>query len=327
MNKFVAVFLYSCALPLFSLPFHHLCANDSFAELHSADNSESLTARPIAIDGDVILFEKQSGETFTAKAGDFSAADKESLLGWSRAMRLRPQQAVLSRARDRARRSEELRVLFVGNSYSFKIPEVFARLATAQGHRLHVEQVTKGGWTLSKHASAAETLKKISTGNWDIVVLQEQSQTPAFPEAQRSRNMYPAAKTLCDAIRESGAVPVFFQTWGRKEGDKQNSRIFPGDTYAAMQARLISGYEGAAKVSGSAYVVPVGAVWSTQVAAGKADALYTRDGSHPAAAGNLLGATVFYSAIYGKSVPATGSNRDVVKAITAELAPIAFPLP
>jgi len=75
----------------------------------------------------------------------------------------------------RVKQAETLRVLFVGNSYSFKIPKQFGQLARAEGRKLEVAQVTKGGWTLAKHAASEDTLQQIAHGKWDIVVLQEQS--------------------------------------------------------------------------------------------------------------------------------------------------------
>ena len=199
---------------------------------------------------------------------------------------------------DRVKASKPLRVLFVGNSYSFKIPRAFETLAKEEGKNVEVEQLTKGGWTLAKHAKAEATLEKIAAKKWDIVVLQEQSQTPAFPEGQRRQVMDPAAKSLADAIRKAGAIPVFFQTWGRRDGDKQNAKTYPNDTFKAMQKRLTDGYRNAAKAAGNAHVIPVGEIWAKVLASGDGDKLYSKDGSHPASDGNKLGATVFYSAFF-----------------------------
>jgi hypothetical protein len=232
---------------------------------------------------------------------------------------------------DRVKKAKTLRVLFVGNSYSFKIPKVFESIAKAEGKSITVEQVTKGGWTLKKHSNAQATLDKIAKGKWDVVVLQEQSQLPATPEPQRSKHMYPAAKKLADAIRAADAIPVFFLTWGRKDGDKRNAAAFPNDTYSAMQKRLIAGYKNAAKQAGGAYVVPVGGVWAKLRQVKKDEGLYSKDGSHPAKRGNYLGACVFYSALYNEEVKkADGSvkNSDAIReaAAAAGLANLPIPL-
>ncbi|MFM1558432.1 MAG: hypothetical protein ACKJSK_03905, partial [Roseibacillus sp.] len=161
-----------------------------------------------------------------------------------------PAGAAETRAALRKRLSNrEARVLFVGNSYSFKIPAVVAKLAKERGKQLVIEQATKGGWTLQKHAGSKETLEKIRTGNWDLVVFQEQSQMPSFGKGQRERQMNPFAKTLAEEARKAGAQPVFFLTWGRRDGDRKNKTT---DTFSKMQSRLETGYTEAAAAAGSA---------------------------------------------------------------------------
>ena len=171
--------------------------------------------------------------------------------------------------RRRLAESKAPRILFVGNSYSFKVPGAFAALARKAGHPVEVEQVTKGGWTLKKHAAAKETLEKIRSGNWDVVVLQEQSQMPAFQRGQREKEMIPHAVALAAEARKAGAVPVFFLTWGRRDGDAKNAKTYPDDTFAKMQARLTTGYREAAAESGQALIVPVGPAWAGEVEAGR----------------------------------------------------------
>ena len=140
--------------------------------------------------------------------------------------------------------------------------------------------------------------------------------------------MHPAAQTLADAIREAGAIPVFFQTWGRKDGDKDN---VSDDTYIAMQERLIQGYGMAAKQAGGAWVVPVGEVWSLVRGEGKGqELLYAEDGSHPAAGGTYLAACVFYTTLYDADIKKPSSKVPSAAALakaaaTARLKPLPYP--
>ena len=199
----------------------------------------------------------------------------------------------------RIRKTEEPRILFVGNSYSFKVPGSLARLVRESGRKVVVESVTKGGWTLEKHAGSKQTLARIREGKWDVVVLQEQSQIPSFGREQRSREMIPHARNLVAEIRKVGAVPVFFQTWGRRDGDRSNKESFPDDTFEKMQGRLIAGYREAAAAEG-ALVVPVGEAWAREMRAGRGKRLFAKDGSHPSEAGVNLSARVFHSFLFGK---------------------------
>ena len=201
--------------------------------------------------------------------------------------------------RDRLIKSDDPRILFVGNSYSFKIPKALGRIAADSDLRLVVEGVTRGGWTLEKHARSEDTLNRIRGGRWDVVVLQEQSQRPAFSKAQRTREMIPHVRSLTAEIRKAGAVPVFFQTWGRRDGDRSNRKIFSDDTFEKMQKRLVTGYEEAAMAAGHALIVRVGEGWAREVSKGRGARLFTRDGSHPSSAGVELTARIFYDFFFG----------------------------
>ena len=209
----------------------------------------------------------------------------------------------------RVRGAKPARILFLGNSYSFKIPKAFAELAKREGRKVVVAQETKGGWTLAKHAKAETTMAKIRSGKWDVVVLQEQSQMPAFGKGQREEEMIPAAKTLVAEIRKAGAIPVFFLTWGRRDGDKQNGKAFPDDTMETMQGRLLTGYREAADAAGGAVLVPVGPAWQRAGKAGHLDRLFAKDGSHPAADGVYLGACVFYTTFYDVTIKKATAER------------------
>ena len=200
----------------------------------------------------------------------------------------------------RIRKTEEPRILFVGNSYSFKVPGSLARLVRDSGRKVVVESVTRGGWTLKRHAGSKQTLARIREGSWDVVVLQEQSQIPSFGREQRSREMIPHARTLVSEIRKVGAVPVFFQTWGRRDGDLGNKGIFPNDSFEKMQGRLVTGYREVAAAVEGALVVPVGEAWAREIRAGRGKRLFAKDGSHPSEAGVNLSARVFHSFLFGK---------------------------
>jgi uncharacterized protein YjbI with pentapeptide repeats len=77
------------------------------------------------------------------------------------------------------------RVLFIGNSYTAfnNLPAIFGSIIRNVGHPVPViTAVTPGGQTFKGHLAYAATQAAISVGNWDVVVLQNQSQEPAFAE-------------------------------------------------------------------------------------------------------------------------------------------------
>lgn len=184
-------------------------------------------------------------------------------------------------------------VLFVGNSYSFKVPGEFRTYASNRGKQLRVGQVTTGGWTLARHAADEKTLKRIREGRWDVVVIQEQSRIPSLPSSRREAMMAAPLRRLVDESRRQGAIPVLYQTWGYRDGDGK----LPGDDFHAMTRRLREGYQTAGKTENIA-VVPVGDAWEREFSAGNSGKLFMPDASHPAPYGNGVTARVFFETLF-----------------------------
>ena len=194
----------------------------------------------------------------------------------------------------RVRASHQLAVIFIGNSYSFGVPKEFSKVAHDQGKSVRVGHATYGGWSLSLHAENEATLRKIREGNWDIVVIQERSDIPSMSARKRLAMMDPPLHLLVSLARQHGAIPVLYQTWGRRDGDKN----VWFDNFHAMARRLRAGYLAAARNEGGLVVVPVGDAWEREIHSGRADELFTSDGSHPTAIGNQVTANVFYQTFF-----------------------------
>jgi hypothetical protein len=212
-------------------------------------------------------------------------------------------------------------VLLIGNSFTAAngMPATLAAIAASLGQPLHVDSITPGGRTLEQHSGDKGTLEKLKERRWDAVVLQEQSQRPAWPDRQFSDMVLPYAVKLAGAVRDSspGASVIFFGTWGYKDGDKGNCAAVPEVcSYAGMQARLDSAYAAMAAASGAA-LAPVGKAWAAVRAEHPEIELYFSDGIHPSAEGSYLAACVIYAAISGKSP--VGADRTTLAADRAEL--------
>jgi hypothetical protein len=191
------------------------------------------------------------------------------------------------------------RVLFMGNSYTQvnDLPTMVANLARAKGEKLETAMDAPGGMTLSGHLSQGNAISSISQGRFSWVVLQEQSQLPSFSTQQLEKTMYPAARQITAAIRQRGARPLLYMTWGHRDGDTQN---FPGDTFTAMQGRLKDGYENIAREL-KVPVAPVGLAWQNALSGRAGLHLWQGDGSHPTVEGTYLAACVIYQIFYGHS--------------------------
>ena len=94
------------------------------------------------------------------------------------------------------------RVLFLGNSYTaYNNLHTLVQQLGQQGNRVViVDRNTPGGYTLAQHLTNAASMQRIRQGNWDAVVLQEQSQIPTIP-FYRDGQFMPAGQDLADSIR------------------------------------------------------------------------------------------------------------------------------
>ena len=196
------------------------------------------------------------------------------------------------------------RVLFIGNSYTDvnNLPLLVQSAAESAGDRVEYESNTPGGCTFQQHCSN-HSMDLIREGGWDIVVLQEQSQLPSFPQSQVEQECFPYAQRLIDSVyacNENGEA-MLYMTWGRENGDQQNATAFPPlGTYEGMDSLLYERYMYMGRTY-DASICPVGRVWRHLRTYHRDIQLYSGDGSHPSLAGSYAAACSFYSLIFRKS--------------------------
>lgn len=198
---------------------------------------------------------------------------------------------------------DSVSVLFIGNSYigTNNLPNMVNDLTISLGDEITYTSQTPGGATFAIQAANPGTYVNINSQPWDFVVLQAQSQEPAFSDSQVDTQTLPYAQQLADSVYSNRFCSdvLFFMTWGRKDGDPQWAPI---STFEGMNGRLRNAYmRFADSVQGS--VSPVGSAWAhiraTYPSLG--DSLYVADGSHPSVAGSYLAACTFYASLFRKS--------------------------
>ena len=195
--------------------------------------------------------------------------------------------------------AQPVKVLFVGNSYTGynNLSQMVYDVALSTGDSLYVDKITPGGFRFLNHAVNSATLNLIADTSWNYVVLQAQSQEPSWPIVQVQADVFPYAQILCDSIRANNSCskPVFYMTWGRKNGDTFNCPFWPPVcTYEGMDSLLNERYQTMAD-DNDAFVSPVGAVWKYIRANYPNIELYTQDESHPSPAGSYAAACTFYT--------------------------------
>ncbi len=198
-------------------------------------------------------------------------------------------------------------VLFIGNSYTGvnNLPQIFREVAASAGHApSKIEAVTPGGMTLYQHLSSPGTLKAIDEGNWDIVVLQAQSQEAAMSgQLPNVRDRFlKGAAGLYDRIKTGNphARIILYQTWARHADywNEPKADRSIGNDPTDMQARIRKWHQNAAAQRNDFLIAPVGDAWELNYQNPNAIRLHASDNSHPAFNGSYLAALVIYDTIY-----------------------------
>lgn len=215
-----------------------------------------------------------------------------------------------------------LRVLFIGNSYTYvnDLPSMFSTLAASGNHLVQTGMLAQGGWTFADHVSDPNTTTTLGSTPWDYVVLQEQSEIPAF-EQSRIASMFPAAEELVNSIRAQNAKPIFFLTWAHRDGMPDNG--YPD--YGSMQTQITVGYRVTANQL-AVPIAPVGVAWAELLRQAPEMDLWQSDGSHPTVNGTYLAACVFYAAVFRKSpvglnhpAQVSADNAKLIQTVAADV--------
>ena len=191
---------------------------------------------------------------------------------------------------------KKLKVLFVGNSYTFYyyMPEtLFVEAAAAQGYEVEVTEVTCGGAFLSQFAdpehSEGKSLREAINGkHFDCAVLQDESRDPI----ENEENFLKGAKGVIDLVDADKFV--LYATWGRN--DNSPELVDLGLTREEMTEKLSLAYNKAAKLYG-AKVAEVGKAFLEYSKNHDVNDLYDEDMSHPSKLGSEIAAKVIFEQV------------------------------
>lgn len=197
--------------------------------------------------------------------------------------------------------TKEYSILFIGNSYTYynEMPEaIFAGIAEDAGYKFTVKSLTKGGWDLLRSGSADDELgalvdAELKATKYDYVVLQEQSTNPAIDRGK----FYDGARSVYEKVKENGATPVLYSTWGRKEG--HHVLEDNGLTNETMTWKIAAAYEALASEL-AVDVAHVGlAFYDVYTEGAKGLDIYGEDLTHPSYKGSYLAALTIFAKITG----------------------------
>jgi len=164
------------------------------------------------------------------------------------------------------------RILFVGNSYIYthNVPGMLRRMAASAAPplRLHTEMIAQPEYHLAQHIADGTAQAEIASGDWDTVILQEQS-AGAFSMA-RQIALRAGIATLSGAATDAGARSLVYAHW--PPGD-----VLPAQRPSATR-QIEFVYREAARPLGAG-VIRIGALWQDAARAGMSG-LYGPDGHH-----------------------------------------------
>lgn len=192
-------------------------------------------------------------------------------------------------------------ILFIGNSYTYynDMPTaIFESIAESAGYRVRISSITVGGYSLQQFADPSDEhgakVAKALDGNkkYDYVILQEQSVRPASSTPEQ---FYAAVRTLTAKIREIGATPILYSTWGRKTGSE--TLTIYGWTNESMTWKLANAYRAIGDEL-SVKVAHAGLAFFDVYTANTEIELYDPDLTHPSYAGSYLAASTLFAAIF-----------------------------
>lgn len=193
------------------------------------------------------------------------------------------------------------RVLYLGNSLTYvnNVPDLVAQIALSHGDTIIWDSNTPGGHKILQHSTNPVSLTKISDRNWDIVIIQAQSQETAFPDFQLDTEIYPPAKFLTDSIHRNNICTrvLFYMPAGWKYGDNLNCAALPEIcTYDGQFARIRQTHLNIAD-SMDAGIIPSGISYRRSRAIDSTINLWSSDNVHPSIFGSYLTALNIYAAI------------------------------
>lgn len=219
----------------------------------------------------------------------------------------------------------DLRVLFVGNSYTRfnNLTGILKRMvAASETHRrVRVDREAVGGATLRRHWQGLRARRSVRFGGYDHVVLQDHS----LRTLDRPQEFYEYVRRFAHQAEAAGADVILYSTWSRRPGSRFFRRRTDVQDAFGMHRVIEGAYTAAARNVG-AQVAPVGRAFLRAATQLPEVPIYKRDGAHPTTEGTYLAACVFYGMLTGMTpvgapyvpYPLSATEGSRLQAIAAE---------
>src|SRR5262245_31810418 len=178
------------------------------------------------------------------------------------------------------------RILFIGDSFTYAQGGIYAhfeKLAAAITPPLAITtgRAVAGGAPLKRLWELPEPVRAITSGTYDVVVLQED-----IPETTVD-NFRQYARMFVEEVRKNHARPVLFMAWAyQRLGWISMQEI--ADAHRRLAREL------------NVDVAPVGLAWQQSIKERPSLDMYASDREHPSLAGTYLATCVVYATVLGR---------------------------
>ena len=215
---------------------------------------------------------------------------------------------------------ELISFLFIGNSFTYylgstsdpMIPKYFGLIASDLGMNVTVDSVVQGSHTLEKFANPNDDFgaivdQKLSTNQYDYIILQEQSTTP-YNYYDKFKNAVEKLKDKIEATQDNAKI-YLYETWGSPATTNSEDPA----QIKAMEKQLDTAYTNCAKEFNLS-VTYVGRAFSYVYEHYRSSInIYHTDSRHPSEAGAYLSALVHVATMLGLDVTKTNFNANLDK--------------
>ena len=211
---------------------------------------------------------------------------------------------------DGSRPSCKIKVLFIGNSYTYYnwSSYMLKEIAWKEGLEVEVALSAHSGFTIERHLDHAVTTSFVNAGGYDYAIVQEYNDRMAVVGADLAKGSLGSdalkyvtnMKTMISNIKAKSpsVVPLIETSWGTKNGVGSLIKTNWTD-YVTMQGYVTEGTKHVA-TQASVDCTLLGEAWKKVRSERPSLEMYHTDLHHPSYAGSYLKACVNYLTLSGK---------------------------
>lgn len=211
-----------------------------------------------------------------------------------------------------------INILFFGNSLMFynDMPELFARIAEANGKSVNVQSITRGSATVSDFTDestvvGAKAIPLLRNNHWDFVIIEPSRRISPFENTVKEAELSSSVK-MQELVEAAGGEVVLYSVWGNNCGNAVEycaqspisihevaTRTIGRKTHTEFMHQVNLEI---AEALGGVKVALAGYAFENCIAKYPEIELYDPDLCHPSLSGSWLAAAVIYTAVFGEPV-------------------------